>query len=58
MEGLTPMRIALFIPCYIDQLFPHVGIATLRLLQQQGLTAEVLERQLCCGQPYTNAGAT
>ncbi len=52
------MRIALFIPCYIDQLFPHVGIATLRLLQQQGLTAEVLERQLCCGQPFTNAGAT
>ena len=51
------MRIALFIPCYIDQLFPHVGIATLRLLETQGVRVEVPGAQVCCGQPFTNAGA-
>lgn len=51
------MRIALFIPCYIDQLFPHVGVATLRLLEAQGLRVEVPGGQVCCGQPFTNAGA-
>lgn len=51
------MRIALFIPCYIDQLFPHVGIATLRLLEAQGIAVEVPAQQVCCGQPFTNAGA-
>ena len=30
------MRIGLFIPCYIDALFPEVGIATLELLERFG----------------------
>ena len=30
------MQVALFIPCYIDQLYPNVGIATLQLLEKLG----------------------
>ena len=31
------MTVGLFIPCYIDQLYPHVGITTLELLEKQAL---------------------
>lgn len=51
------MRIALFVPCYIDQFYPNVGIATLRLLESLNLTVEVPLAQVCCGQPFVNAGA-
>ena len=60
------MRIGLFIPCYIDQFYPHVGVATLRLLERYAprLTPEPWQRleivypreQTCCGQPMANAG--
>ena len=50
------MRIGLFIPCYIDQLRPEVGIATLELLESQGLGVEFPRCQTCCGQPLWNGG--
>jgi L-lactate dehydrogenase complex protein LldE len=50
------MRIGLFIPCYIDQFYPQVGMATLELLERQGLVVEYPEEQTCCGQPMANAG--
>ncbi|HVT26518.1 MAG TPA: (Fe-S)-binding protein [Lacipirellulaceae bacterium] len=50
------MRIGLFIPCYIDQFYPHVGLATLNLLESFGLQVEFPEEQTCCGQPMANAG--
>lgn len=50
------MKIGLFIPCYIDQFYPHVGIATLNVLERQGLTVEYPLDQTCCGQPMANAG--
>jgi L-lactate dehydrogenase complex protein LldE len=51
------MRIGLFIPCYIDQLFPRVGIATLKLLQHFDAGEIVFpESQTCCGQPMANSG--
>ena len=50
------MKIGLFIPCYIDQFYPHVGIATLSLLERQGLNVEYPLDQTCCGQPMANAG--
>jgi len=50
------MKIGLFIPCYIDALYPEVGIATLELLEKLGLDVEVPLRQTCCGQPMTNEG--
>jgi hypothetical protein len=33
------MKIGLFIPCYIDMVYPEVGIATLELLERFGLTS-------------------
>ena len=50
------MRVALFIPCYVDQLYPQVGLATARVLEKLGVRAEFPEEQTCCGQPMSNAG--
>jgi L-lactate dehydrogenase complex protein LldE len=49
------MRVGLFVPCYIDQFYPHVAIATLELLERSGCTVS-FPRQACCGQPLANAG--
>ncbi len=51
------MRVALFVPCYVDQLRPAVGFAALRLLERAGHDVEVPEAQTCCGQPLLNSGA-
>ena len=50
------MRVGLFIPCYVDQFFPEVGIATLQLLEKQGCEVVFPEKQTCCGQPMANTG--
>jgi L-lactate dehydrogenase complex protein LldE len=50
------MRVALFVPCYIDQLYPDVAFASLELLAAQGVEAEVPGNQTCCGQLLTNRG--
>ena len=50
------MKIGLFIPCYIDQFYPDVGLATVELLEQAGCTVEYPDAQACCGQPMANTG--
>ena len=50
------MKIGLFIPCYVDALYPEVGVATYRLLQHLGLDVTYPLQQTCCGQPMANAG--
>ena len=50
------MRVALFIPCYIDQFYPNVGIATLQILQKLGCEVSFPLEQTCCGQPMANSG--
>jgi len=50
------MRIGLFIPCYIDLIYPEVGIATLQLLERFGLNVGYPLNQTCCGQPMSNSG--
>lgn len=50
------MKIGLFIPCYIDAVYPEVGIATLELLEKLGVEVEFPLDQTCCGQPMTNEG--
>jgi L-lactate dehydrogenase complex protein LldE len=50
------MKIALFLPCYVDQFYPRVGIATLRLLEKLGCDVEYPLEQTCCGQPMANSG--
>lgn len=50
------MKIGLFIPCYVDALYPEVGVATYKLLTSLGLDVEYPLNQTCCGQPMANAG--
>lgn len=49
-------HIGLFIPCYVDQFYPKVGIATLELLEKLGCKVSYPLEQTCCGQPMANAG--
>lgn len=55
MTSTTP-HIGLFIPCYIDQFYPNVAIATLELLEKLGCKVSYPIGQTCCGQPMSNAG--
>jgi L-lactate dehydrogenase complex protein LldE len=50
------MRVGLFIPCYVDQFYPSVGIATLQLLEKLGVEVVYPKNQTCCGQPMANSG--
>lgn len=57
MKIVSRSNIGLFIPCYIDQFYPKVGIATLELLEKLGLEVFYPSEQTCCGQPLANSGA-
>lgn len=50
------MRIALFIACYNDTLFPETGVAVTRVLERLGHTVEFPLAQTCCGQMHYNTG--
>jgi L-lactate dehydrogenase complex protein LldE len=50
------MRIALFITCLADGMFPEVGRATVRLLERLGHVVEFPIAQTCCGQMHVNTG--
>lgn len=50
------MKIGLFIPCYVNQFYPQVGIATIELLEKLGCSVDYPTEQTCCGQPMANSG--
>ena len=50
------MKIGLFIPCYINAIYPSVGVASYKLLTSLGLDVDYPLDQTCCGQPMANAG--
>ena len=50
------MDVALFVPCYVDQLYPRVAMASAELLERLGCTVQVPKQQTCCGQPLANSG--
>jgi L-lactate dehydrogenase complex protein LldE len=50
------MKITLFIPCFIDQFYPQVGVGVVKILEKLGHTVEFPEAQTCCGQPAFNSG--
>ena len=50
------MKVGLFIPCYVDAVYPEVGLATWKLLKHLGIDVTYPEKQTCCGQPMANAG--
>ena len=54
---MNRQRVALFVPCYINTLYPHVAVATQTLLERFGYAVEYPDKQTCCGQPFANSGA-
>ena len=50
------MKVGLFIPCYVDAVYPEVGMATYKLLKHLGIDVTYPQKQTCCGQPMANAG--
>lgn len=50
------MRVSLFIPCFIDTLYPRVGMAMVKVLEKLGHEVDYPEGQTCCGQPPFNSG--
>ncbi len=50
------MKVSLFVTCLVDQLFPQVGLSTVRILKKLGVEVDFDPRQTCCGQPAFNSG--
>jgi len=48
--------VGLFVPCYIEQFYPEVALATVRVLERHGVSVEYPGAQTCCGQPMANTG--
>ncbi len=50
------MRIQLFVPCFVDQLFPQTAFNMVAVLERHGCEVVYNPAQTCCGQPAFNAG--
>ena len=50
------MTVELFIPCFIDQLYPETAYNTVKVLEKAGCKVKYNAEQTCCGQPAFNAG--
>ncbi|OEJ28309.1 Fe-S oxidoreductase [Streptomyces agglomeratus] len=50
------MRVALFVTCVNDTLYPRTGQAVVRLLERLGVEVDFPQPQTCCGQPQFNTG--
>ncbi|MES2446638.1 MAG: (Fe-S)-binding protein [Bacteroidota bacterium] len=50
------MKIELFIPCFVDQLYPETAFNTIKILEKAGCQVSYNAKQTCCGQPAYNAG--
>jgi len=49
-------RVSLFVTCMVDQLFPNVGMAMVKVIERLGYQVDFPENQTCCGQPAFNSG--
>ncbi|MBA3828979.1 MAG: (Fe-S)-binding protein [Taibaiella sp.] len=50
------MNVQLFIPCFVDQLYPETGMNMVKILEKLGCNVTYNQKQTCCGQPAFNAG--
>lgn len=50
------MNVQIFIPCFVDQLFPQTAFNMIRVLEKAGCRVNYNPSQTCCGQPAFNAG--
>ncbi len=50
------MKVQLFIPCFVDQLYPQTAFNMIKVLEKTGCEVDYNTNQTCCGQPAFNAG--
>ena len=50
------MTVTLFIPCFVDLMFPRVGICIVQIFEKLGHKVEYPAELACCGQPAFNSG--
>ncbi len=50
------MKVDIFIPCFIDQLYPETGESFVKILELTGCEVNYNPEQTCCGQPSFNSG--
>ncbi|WP_026770175.1 (Fe-S)-binding protein [Asinibacterium sp. OR53] len=50
------MNVQIFVPCFIDQLYPQVAFNMVKVLEKAGCKVRYNDNQTCCGQPAFNAG--
>lgn len=50
------IEVELFVPCFIDQVYPQIGFNTIKILEKVGCKVHYNPNQTCCGQPAYNAG--
>lgn len=49
-------RASLFVPCYVDTLYPEAAVAMVQVLERLGVDLDFPEGQTCCGQMHVNTG--
>jgi len=50
------MKVQIFVPCFVDQLYPQTALNMVRILEKAGCEVSYNSNQTCCGQPAFNAG--
>jgi len=50
------VKVSLAIPCFVDQIYPQVGVSAVKVLERLGCEVDYPEGQTCCGQPPFNSG--
>ena len=50
------MKVQLFIPCFVDQLYPQTAFNMVKVLEKACCDVSYNTNQTCCGQPAFNAG--
>ncbi len=50
------MQVEIFVPCFIDQLYPQTAFNMIKVLERAGCGVHYNTNQTCCGQPAFNAG--
>lgn len=50
------MKVQLFVPCFVDQVYPETAFNMVKVLEKAGCTVSYNPAQTCCGQPAFNAG--
>ncbi len=53
---MNPMEVDIFIPCFIDQVYPQTGFNMIKVLEKAGVKVHYNTNQTCCGQMAFNSG--